>query len=168
MAWVIRYLERTTTCCISRQDNFRQTTRSGHSLWAMQAIALYRIPLTDIASAIALASCRVPMAPLISIFKTLLPQGMSQTGYLHRLALSYSGSACISPVKPFSTANIRCRRLSKYHDPTYESPAYFRFGRNRGVGNRHASPRLLLAAPCEQYLQEGSPQPRIRRGPRSD
>src|SRR5215469_663606 len=168
MTQVIRYLGHTTTCCISRQGNCRQTTRSGHSLWVMLAIALYRIPSTDIASAIALASCRMPMAPLISIFKTLLPQGMSPTGYLHRLAISYSGSACICPVKPFSTASIRCRRLSKYHDPTYESPGDIRFGRDRGVDNRHASPRLLLAAPCEQYLQEGSPQPGIRRGSRSD
>src|SRR5215831_8222416 len=157
MARGIRCLEHTTTPYISRQDNFCQTTRSGHSLWAMLAIALYRIPSTDIASAIALASCRMPMAPLISIFKTLLQQGMSQTGYLHRLAISYSGSACICPVKPFSTASIRCRPLSKYHDPTYESPAYIRFGRDRGVDNSHAPPLLLLAAPCEQYLQEGSP-----------
>src|SRR5215471_10116004 len=168
MARGIRYLEHTTTRYISRQDNFRQTRRSGHSLWVTRAIALYRIASTDIASAIALASFRMPMAPLTSIFKTLLPQGMNQTGYPHRLAISYSGSACICPVKPFSTASIRCRRLSKYHDPTYESPAYIRFGRDRGVGNRHASPRLLLAAPCEQYLQEGSPQPGIRRGSRSD
>src|SRR5215471_17468112 len=168
MARVIRYLEHTITCFISRQDNCRQTTRSGHSLWVTRAIALYRIPQTDIASAIALASCRMPMAPLMSIFKTLRPEGMSQTGYPHRLAISYSGSVCICPVKPFSTASIRCRRLSKYHDPTYESPGYIRFGRDRGVGNRHASPRLLLAAPCEQYLQEGSPQPGIWRGPRSD
>src|SRR5215831_533343 len=168
MARGIRCLEHTTTCCISRQDNCHQTTRSGHSLWAMLAIALYRIPSTDIASAIALASCRMPMAPLISIFKTLLQQGMSQTGYLHRLAISYSGSACICPVNPFSTVSIRCHRLSKYHDPTYESSAYIRFGRDSGVGNRHSSPCLFLAAPCEQYLQEGSPQPRIRRGPRSD
>src|SRR5215467_11104208 len=147
-----RYLERTTTCCILRQDNFRQTTRSGHSLWAMLAIALYRIPLTDIASAIALVSCRLPMAPLISIFNTLLPWGMSQTGYRHRLALSYSGSVCICPVKPFSTASMRCRRSSKYHDPTYDSPAYIRYGRDRAVVNGHVSPRLLLAAHCEQYL----------------
>src|SRR5215469_17523002 len=168
MARVIPYLEHTTTFCISRQDNFRQTTRSGHSLWVTRAIALYRIASTDIASAIALASFRMPMAPLISIFKTLLPQGMSQTGYPHRLAISYSGSASICPVKPFSTASIRCRRLSKYHDPTYESPAYIGFGRDRGVDNRHAPPHLLLAAPCEQYLHEGSPPPRIRRGAGSD
>src|SRR5215467_11564228 len=168
MARVIRCLEHMTTRYISRQDNFRQTMRSGHSLWATRAITLYRIPLTDIASAIALASCQMPMAPLISIFNTLLPQVMSQTGYPHRLVISYSGCACICPVKPFSTASISCRRLSKYHDPTYESSAYIRFGRDRGVGNGHSSARLLLAAPCEQYLQEGNPQPRIRRGPRSD
>src|SRR5215472_14467501 len=167
MARVIRCLEHMTTRYISRQDNFRQTMRSGHSLWATRAITLYRIPLTDIASAIALASCQMPMAPLISIFNTLLPQVMSQTGYPHRLVISYSGCACICPVKPFSTASIRCRQWSKYRDRTYES-AYIWFGCDRGVGSRHVSPRLLLAAPCEQYLQEGSPQPRIRRGPRSD
>src|SRR5215475_477492 len=168
MARAIRYLAHTITCSISRQDNCRQTTRSGHSRWAMRVIALYRIPSTDIASAIALASYRMPMAPLISTFNTRLPQRMSQTGCLHPLAISYSGSACICPVKPCSTASIRCRRLSKHHDPTYASPAYIGVGRDRGVGNRHASPPLLLAASCEQYLQEGSAHAGIRRGSRTN
>src|SRR6516165_3968167 len=168
MARVTRSLERTTTGCISRQDDFRQTTRSGHSRWAMRAIALYRIPSTDIALAIALDSCRMPMVQSISTFNTLFLQGTSQTGYRHRLATSYSGSACICPVKPFSTASTRCPPLSKPHDPTYESSANIRFCRDRGVGNRHVSAGLLLAAPCEQSLQKGNSQPGFRRGPRSD
>ena len=87
MAPGIGYLERTTTRYILRQDNFRQIMRSGHSRWATRGITLYRILFTDIASAIALASCQMPMARLISIFNTLPPQVMSQTGYPHQLTI---------------------------------------------------------------------------------
>src|SRR5215469_12962967 len=120
MARVIRCLEHMTTRYISRQDNFRQTMRSGHSLWATRAIALYRIPLTDTASAIALASCRIPTVQSTFTSRTLLRPATSPIGCLHHRAISYCGCACICPVKPFLTASTKYRRLFKYDDATYD------------------------------------------------
>jgi hypothetical protein len=108
----------------------------------MQAINLYQTRLTDIASATAPLSCKIPTAPRTFTSKTPLRLATSQTGCRHRRVISYSGCACICPAKPFSTMSIRCRRSSKYHDAAYGSSTYIRFGRDRGVGNGHASPCL--------------------------
>jgi len=107
-----------------------------------------------------------PTVPLTSIFRTPLRQATNPTGCLRPPAISSSGCGRICPVKPFLTANTKCRRSSKHNEAAHESAfAYLRFGDARGMGARHTPARLLLAAPREQFVQKSDPQSRLRRGP---
>ena len=93
--------------------DFRRTTRSGRSRWAMRKITLCRIRSIDTASAIAPASRRTPTAPSTFTSRTPLRQAMSPTGCPRQQAISYSGCAHICPVRLFWMASTRCRQSSK-------------------------------------------------------
>jgi hypothetical protein len=74
-----------------------------------------------------------------------------------RLAiLSDSGCACMCPVKQFSTASTRFRRLPKRGDLAYETQtsAHIWYGHACGIGARHVPLRLLLATPRVQPLRK--------------
>ena len=108
------------------------TMRSGHSLWATRAIALYpRILLTDIASAIALALCQILNGSVdIYIQHTSSHRSRvklaTRTGWEFHATLAARVSARSNRSR---RATIRCRRLSKHYDATDESSACIGFSR---------------------------------------
>src|SRR5450432_1667930 len=79
-------------------------------------MTLWRIQSIGILSATALVLRKTPTARLTFTSRKPLQQAMNPTGYRRPRANSYSGCACICPVRPFSTAPTRCRQSLKCND----------------------------------------------------